>query len=110
MEVVEHVSDPERFVRHLAGLLAPGGVMILSTPNRTEASRLALITVGEGLGMIPRGTHDWSKFLRPDELSKMIEDAGLVVRDVIGIVPDLRHGFRIGESLALDYLITAGHG
>ena len=77
MEVVEHVTDPALFVAGLARALAPGGLMLLSTPNRTTLSRLALITVGEGAGMIPKGTHDWSKFLKPDELGKLLEDAGL---------------------------------
>jgi len=54
MEVIEHVAEPAAFVAELAGLLAPGGIMILSTPNRTPLSHLAMITVAEGLGMVPR--------------------------------------------------------
>ena len=67
MEVIEHVTDPAAFIAGLAGALAEGGLMILSTPTRTPLSRLAMITVGEGQGMIPRGPHDWDKFLTPAE-------------------------------------------
>ncbi|MGS0024040.1 methyltransferase domain-containing protein, partial [Escherichia coli] len=84
MEVIEHVTDPAAFIAGLAGALAEGGMLILSTPNRTALSRLALITVGEGLGQIPRGTHDWDKFLTPDALTELVEAAGLRVVDVRG--------------------------
>src|SRR5690606_32158153 len=73
LEVVEHVADPAAFVRGLADAVADGGLLILSTPNRTPQSRLALITLAEGTGRIPRGTHDWDKFLTPDELSALVE-------------------------------------
>ena len=81
MEVVEHVTDPVAFIAALAARLAPGGLMILSTPNRTMLSRLGLITVAEGLGQIPKGTHDWDKFLTPDELNALLAEAGLHVLD-----------------------------
>ena len=77
MEVIEHVADPAVFVAQLADRLAPGGLLVMSTPNRTALSRLAMITLAEGTGRIPRGTHDWSKFLTPDELVALIEQAGL---------------------------------
>src|SRR3546814_13752367 len=62
MEVVEHVSDVPAFIAALAALVKPDGLVVLSTPNRTAAARLAMITLGEGLKLIPRGTHDWSSF------------------------------------------------
>jgi 2-polyprenyl-6-hydroxyphenyl methylase/3-demethylubiquinone-9 3-methyltransferase len=107
LEVIEHVADPAGFAAMLAGCLAPGGLMVLSTPNRTALSRLALIAVGEGLGSIPRGTHDWDKFLTPDELTKLVEATGLKVRDTCGIKFTPTRGFVLSDDLAMDYLVTA---
>lgn len=107
LEVIEHVSDPDAFVGHLARLLAPGGLMILSTPNRTAQSRLAMITLGEGLGMIPRGTHDWTKFLTPEELDALLVRHRLGVRDRTGIVYRPGRGFALGDDLALNYILSA---
>ncbi|HWW66100.1 MAG TPA: bifunctional 2-polyprenyl-6-hydroxyphenol methylase/3-demethylubiquinol 3-O-methyltransferase UbiG [Sphingomonadaceae bacterium] len=107
MEVIEHVTDPAVFVRGLAAALADGGLLILSTPNRTPFSRLALITIGEGSGQIPRGTHDWSKFLKPEELTALLEEAGLQVVDRTGLSFSPGRGFAAGGSEALDYLVSA---
>ena len=106
MEVIEHTNDPFAFVAGLARALEPGGLLILSTPNRTPLSRLALITLGEGLGMIPRGTHDWDKFLTPAELGNIVEAAGLRVTDVSGLGFDPRRGFALSANAWLDYLMT----
>lgn len=107
MEVVEHVTDPAAFIAGLANALAPGGLLILSTPNRTPLSKLALITVGEGFGMVPRGTHDHAKFLTPEELAVLVEQAGLEVIDTTGLSFDPRTGFVLSSNLALDYFLTA---
>ncbi len=107
MEVIEHVTDPAGFVAGLARALAPGGLMILSTPNRTALSHLAMITVGEGSGMIPKGTHDWHKFLTPDELTAVVEGAGLKVIDVAGLGFSPGKGFHVGSDTSLDYFVTA---
>jgi 2-polyprenyl-6-hydroxyphenyl methylase/3-demethylubiquinone-9 3-methyltransferase len=107
MEVIEHVAEPAAFVAALAKLLAPDGIMILSTPNRTPLSKLAMITIGEGLGMVPKGTHDWQKFLTPDELSVHVEAAGLRVIDRRGLSFSPATGFHLSDNIALDYFLTA---
>ncbi|HKR15782.1 bifunctional 2-polyprenyl-6-hydroxyphenol methylase/3-demethylubiquinol 3-O-methyltransferase UbiG [Rhizorhapis sp.] len=107
MEVIEHVADPQSFVDGLARALAPDGLMILSTPNRTVLSRLALITLGEGLGQIPRGTHDWNKFLTPQELGDMLAKAGLEVTDVTGLSVSPARGFILSDNMAVNYLMRA---
>lgn len=109
MEVIEHVADPATFVRALAAKLAPDGLMILSTPNRTPMSRLAMITIGESIGGIPKGTHDWAKFITPEELTALLEDAGLEVTDSSGLAFDPARGFTLSANTAINYLLTARH-
>lgn len=107
MEVVEHVADPASFIGELAARLAPGGLMILSTPNRTMWSKLLLVEAAERVGAVPRGTHDWGQFLRPEELTVLLESAGLEVIDRTGLSPSPAKGFKLGGSEALNYLLTA---
>lgn len=107
LEVIEHVTDPALFLGHVARLLKPDGLLILSTPNRTPLSRLMIVTLGEGLGRIPKGTHDWSKFITPDELTTMLEAEGLAVTDTRGISADPRYGFVLSDNLALNYILAA---
>lgn len=109
MEVIEHVTNAAAFIGALAGLLADDGLLILSTPNRTPLSKLALITVGEGFGLIPKGTHDHTKFLTPEELGSIAQQAGLEVIDTTGLSFDPRTGFVLSSNVALDYFLTARH-
>jgi 2-polyprenyl-6-hydroxyphenyl methylase/3-demethylubiquinone-9 3-methyltransferase len=107
MEVVEHVADTAAFAQGLADALAGDGLLILSTPNRTLLSQLALITIGEGTGAIPKGTHDWRQFLRPEELTELLEGVGLRVTDVRGLGFSPARGFVLSGDTSLDYLVTA---
>ena len=107
MEVVEHVADPAAFIGELAARLAPGGLMILSTPNRTMLSKLLLVEAAERIGAVPRGTHDWDQFLKPEELTRLLEGAGLEVVDRTGLSPSAAKGFKLGGSEALNYLVAA---
>lgn len=107
MEVVEHVADPAAFIAELGARLAPGGLMILSTPNRTALSKLLLVEAAERIGAVPRGTHDWDQFLKPEELADLLESAGLEVIDRTGLAPSPARAFKLGGSEALNYLVAA---
>lgn len=109
LEVIEHVPDPARFVASLARLLAPGGLLFLSTLNRTPR---AFVTAKVGaeyvLGLLPRGTHDWRRFVRPAELGGMLRAAGLRVNDIAGMTPDPFAGrWRTTRNLAVNYILAA---
>ena len=106
-EVAEHVLDVRGFVSGLAEALAGDGLLILSTPNRTAFSRLMLIALGEGTGRIPRGTHDWDKFLAPEELCALLRDAGLQIVDCTGLAWGPGRGFHLSNNKSLDYFVTA---
>jgi 2-polyprenyl-6-hydroxyphenyl methylase/3-demethylubiquinone-9 3-methyltransferase len=87
MEVVEHVSDPQGFLTACQRLLRPGGLMICSTLNRNSKSFVVAILGAEWvMRWLPRGTHDWRKFITPDELYALIRAAGLVPVDRKGFV------------------------
>lgn len=89
MEVIEHVSDPARFLTACHDLLKPGGMMICSTLNRTLRSfTMAIIGAEWVLRWLPRGTHDWNKFITPDELTDLLRKAGLDPVDAKGMVFD----------------------
>ncbi len=107
MEVIEHVADPRAFIASLAARLAAGGLLILSTPNRTAWSRLLTITLAEGLGKIPKGTHDYEAFIAPDEMNAMLAEAGLAVDDVEGIAMSPLRGLHLSEDVRLNYLVAA---
>jgi len=109
MEVIEHVADPAAFVKSLARRLAPDGLLILSTPNATAWSRLMMITIGEGLGRIPKGTHDFDKFVAPERMKVLLGDAGLRCLDVEGIAWSPARGLHLSDDMRLNYLVVATH-
>ncbi len=109
LEVIEHVPDQAAFVRTLAALLEPGGLLILSTLNRTRRSFLAAKVGAEYLlRMLPVGTHDWKQFVAPSDLAGMLRAAGLAVTDSAGLTPvPLSGGWRTTRDLSVNYLIAA---
>lgn len=107
MEVIEHVADKAAFLGELTKRLQPGGLMILSTPNRTAASRLLLVEGAERIGMIPRGTHHWEDFITPDELRELLLAAGLHMGEPTGIAYSPAQGLHLSGDLALNYIVTA---
>lgn len=107
MEVIEHVADPQQFIDALSRRLAPGGLMILSTPNRTAWSRLLTITLAESFGQIPKGTHDFDKFIDPDTMRGLLAKARLEVIDFEGIAISPARGLHLSEDLKLNYLVAA---
>jgi 2-polyprenyl-6-hydroxyphenyl methylase/3-demethylubiquinone-9 3-methyltransferase len=110
MEVLEHVADPAAFVAALTKRLEPGGLLILSTPNATAWSKLLTITLAEGTGRIPKGTHDFDKFIAPERMKALLSEAGLKCFDVEGIAWSPTRGLHLSDDVRLNYLATAVHG
>lgn len=107
LEVIEHVADKPAFFGQIAERLAPGGLMILSTPNRTPQSRLLLVGAAEAMGMVPKGTHHWEDFIGPDELTAMLGELGLAVTAMRGIAFSPARGLHLSDDLALNYILSA---
>lgn len=107
MEVIEHVADKSAFVAALAGALAEGGLMVLSTPNRTTRSRLLMVEGAEAVGLVPRGTHHWEDFVTPVELHDLLDAAGLRMGNPMGIAWSVSRGLHLSDDLALNYIVTA---
>jgi 2-polyprenyl-6-hydroxyphenyl methylase/3-demethylubiquinone-9 3-methyltransferase len=109
LEVIEHVHDPARFVQVLAGLLEPGGLLVLSTLNRTRRSWVtAKLGAEYVLRMLPVGTHDWKAFITPAELAGMLRAAGLRVGQITGLVADPLSGrWRTGRDMGVNYMVAA---
>ncbi|MCZ8018342.1 bifunctional 2-polyprenyl-6-hydroxyphenol methylase/3-demethylubiquinol 3-O-methyltransferase UbiG [Novosphingobium sp.] len=106
MEVIEHVADKPAFLAALKAALAPGGLMVLSTPNRTTKSRLLMVQGAERLGLVPRGTHHWEDFVTPEELGELLASVGLVMGEPKGIAWSPLKGLHLSDDLALNYIVT----
>lgn len=110
LEVVEHVADVPLFLDSLAALMKPEGLLVMATLNRTPKSYLmAIIGAEYVLRWLPRGTHDWRKFLKPSELAAGLRATGLTVREVMGLVySPFNDTFRLdARDLDVNYLLWA---
>ncbi len=109
MEVIEHVADPESFLRTCSRLIAPGGLMITATLNRTLRSLLLGKVAAEYvLRWVPAGTHDWSKFLKPEEIRAMLDGEPLTVEGPFGVAYDpLNDRWNEGDDAAVNYMMVA---
>ena len=109
MEVVEHVVDPGQFLRDAASLLKPGGLMIIATLNRTlKALALAKIGAEYVLRWLPAGTHDWTKFLKPEEIRDFLDGAPVSVHGPFGVEYNpLADSWRLGPDTTMNYMMTA---
>jgi 2-polyprenyl-6-hydroxyphenyl methylase/3-demethylubiquinone-9 3-methyltransferase len=108
MEVIEHVADPGEYLRTCGRLLAPGGLMIVATLNRTlKALALAKIGAEYVLRWVPAGTHDWSKFLKPDELRGFLADEPLAMQGPFGVAYDPLGGrWTRSSDCDINYMMT----
>lgn len=109
MEVIEHVPNQAAFVRSLGQLVRPGGVLVMSTLNRTwKAYALAIVGAEYVLGWLPRGTHDWNRFVTTDELARYLANAGFAAPELSGIIYDvLSDDWRLGADTDVNYIAAA---
>lgn len=108
MEMLEHVPDPESVVRSCARLVKPGGWVFFSTLNRNaKAYLLAVVGAEYVLNMLPRGTHEYARFLKPSELSRMARNAGLEIGNVSGMSYNpLTRIYSLGDDTQVNYLMA----
>jgi 2-polyprenyl-6-hydroxyphenyl methylase/3-demethylubiquinone-9 3-methyltransferase len=109
LEVIEHVPDPGAFLKCCAALVRPGGIMIMSTINRTlKAFVLAILGAEYVLRWLPVGTHKWERFVKPDELKCHLSAAGLDVRHLQGLIYNPLSGrWMLGDDTDVNYLAAA---
>ncbi len=109
LEMLEHVPDPASVLQACARMLKPDGAIFVSTINRNPKSFLFAIVGAEYvLKLLPKGTHEWRKFIRPSEMADYLRQAGLVVRELTGMTynPITRH-YRLGRDVDVNYLMYA---
>jgi 2-polyprenyl-6-hydroxyphenyl methylase/3-demethylubiquinone-9 3-methyltransferase len=108
MEVVEHVADVSLFVKRCAEMVKPGGLLVMATLNRTLKSfALAIVGAEYVLRWLPRGTHQWDKFVTPDELEAAIERHGLAVIDETGVIYNLiADRWQVSTDMDVNYIVV----
>jgi 2-polyprenyl-6-hydroxyphenyl methylase / 3-demethylubiquinone-9 3-methyltransferase len=109
LEMLEHVPDPASIVRACAQMAKPGGTVFFSTISRNPKAYLfAVIGAEYILNMLPRGTHDYARFLRPAELARLCREAGLSVTEIVGMSYNpLARTYSLGSDTSVNYLIRA---
>ena len=109
LEVVEHVASPGAFVAACASHVAPGGLLVMSTLNRTAASYLLGIIAAEYvLGWAPKGAHSWGQFVKPSELARAVREAGLCLTALRGIsYHPLASGWSLSHDTRMNYILAA---
>ena len=109
MEMLEHVPDPFSVIKACADLAKPGGTLFFSTLNKTiKAYLLAIVGAEHVMKLVPKGTHEFDKFIRPSTLMRYLEQAGLEVTDATGLhFNPLNNSFKIGPGLDVNYIVVA---
>lgn len=110
MEVIEHVADRQAFMEDCARLVRPGGLMFLATLNRTpKAYLLAIVGAEYVMRWLPRGTHDWKRFVRPSEMAAWLRRAGMEMREISGVAYDpLKGAWKLApRDLDVNYIVVA---
>lgn len=109
LEMLEHVPDPASVIRACAGMLKPGGHLFVSTINRNPKSFLFAIVGAEYvLGLLPKGTHEWRKFIRPSEMSDYLRKAELEIQDLTGMSYNpVTKIYRLGRDVDVNYIMHA---
>ncbi len=109
MEVIEHVTDPEAFLKTCASLVKPGGILFCATLNRTLKSRaLAIVGAEYILRWVPAGTHDWNKFLHPSEIHEFLQNTPLTPEKAVGVTYNpLRDKWSLSDDTAVNYMVVA---
>ena len=107
LEVIEHVPDPGQLIKACADLLKPGGHMFLSTLNRNPRSFVTAIVGAEYIfNILPKGTHEWSKFIKPSELEKFMRDAGIKLIESKGMFYNpIFHSANLNNDLGVNYMM-----
>ena len=112
LEMLEHVPDPSSVIRACARLVKPGGHVFFSTINRNpKAFVFAIVGAEYVLRMLPRGTHEFAKFIKPAELGAWSRDAGLALQDITGLTYNpLTRQYKLGRDVDVNYMIHCQSG